>query len=573
MKSHINLTLTEDKIKSELGIAVSTPESMNVPICNSTQQSKSDEVSDDFLIPANIKPTVLNNGYYLVVLCLCWLLRNKDHYENRYQKIKTIADLKNSGDIFKCLDDIVQGNANGKRLLGRMVGIKPKVYAASVSIIYDLKAKGKLIPHHFSVARGFDSTKLQVEVKEADDNFRAFNILDYKNLRSLYQAEDGTFDLSDAITSLFTDIVLSCFMDRKPNIHLVTSGSKQGFVDLVDVGELELEDSDGKRKKLKEIYGKLDLLGVEPSARSAAFLFKFHKYFKRLHLNDADQRFYNFLWCLKNYPLYVISDIITFNCDEDLNKLREKATKRGKKSGDVSALVQIMNFMATQCNMFSDSVRDRVRAAAWLFLWVNMSFSGNFNSYISKDLLNIKNLYSMLPEVLSAALVLQKAEISCMDCVDFTKKFINNTLSVIFADPPYVDIFGSACKTYSIKMPKDFVANNSKRTVKALKPFGIEKIKELFSLLSAAKGKVLITHSNEHEVNLAAYCRGLDYLFSYSNKANGCNEDGYETIVLSKNIHEEGFVRDNDKTYINETLQSIFQRRDSGANLPKRGED
>ena len=221
--------------------------------------------------------------------------------------------------------------------------------------------------------------------------------------------------------------------------------------------------------------------------------------------------------------------------------------------------------MAEHCNIFSDSVSDRVRAAAWLFLWVNMSFSGNFDSGVSKDRIYIKNLHKKLSEMLSAALVLQKAEISCMDCVAFTKRFIEEDY-FLFIDPPYVLIFGSTCKTYSIKLPKDFEPSNGKRVVKQLKPFGIDNIKELFSIAAQTKGRLLITHSDEHEVNLAAYCVGLDYLFSYTNKANGSNENGYVTNVFSKNIHEDGFVRfKNEKSislaYTDEWMNKIFSTR------------
>lgn len=137
-----------------------------------------------------------------------------------------------------------------------------------------------------------------------------------------------------------------------------------------------------------------------------------------------------------------------------------------------------------------------------------------------------------------SALVLQKAEISCKDCVEFTQSFTENKNCLIFIDPPYVREFGSACNTYSIRQP-----NECKQTIKGLPPFNIDNIKALFSVASQANGKVLITHSYEHEVLLAARCTGLDYLFSYANKANGSAKCGYETAVLSKNIFEKDCAR------------------------------
>lgn len=87
-------------------------------------------------------------------------------------------------------------------------------------------------------------------------------------------------------------------------------------------------------------------------------------------------------------------------------------------------------------------------------------------------------------------------------------------------------------------------------------------------MLVRAKGKVLITHSDEHEVNNVAYCVGLDYLFSYYNKANGSDKDAYETIVYSKNINEEGFIRRNkengkpqDPAFIDEWRLKLYKSR------------
>lgn len=343
---------------------------------------------------------------------------------------------------------------------------------------------------------------------------------------------------------------------------------------------MEFETEDGTLKKLKDICEELDISADEPFARSASWSLANHRYFKRLHLNDADPRFYNFLSCMKEYPLYVVSEILICNSDEELNELRSDAKaeaiarQQAKDSGeelkelsDDSSLVKIRNFMAERCNKYGNSVRDRVRAAAWLFLWVNMSFSGNFDSGISKDRIYIKHIYKKLAEMLSAALVLQKAEISCMDCFDFMKQFINKRNHFSFDDSPYVLHFGSACKTYSIRMPKDDKGTNNRKFIRDLPLFGIDKIKELFSLAAQSKGRVLITHSAEHEVENTAYIYGLDYLFSYTNKANGSNKNAYATIVFSKNITEKDFIRRNKDdspippAFIDNNLLSLFNNR------------
>lgn len=509
MLCHINPTLTNQ---------MPAPEQVTTP--SATENT-------DLHYPQNVKSTLLNFGYYLAVLCLCWHLRNSEECEERYEKIRNLTVLKQRSDIFKCLNDIIQGNSRGKSLLVKMKGIRPIMLSASISLISDFKNEGKFIPHHFCAARNFDNFLFQVPIKETDADFRTFNVYDYEILKGLYQennpyqGENRHFKVSNAITSLFTDVVLSCFMDCNPNLHITTSGSKTTFADLVDCSVLYKD-----RKIEPEI--------IEPCARSASFSFKHHKYFKKIHLNDADPRFYNLLWCMKNYPLHLISEIMIADRCNDLNVLRkaakneaierEQAKDRGETLGKLpngSSLVKIRNFMAARCNGFSDSIRDRVRAAAWLFLWVNMSFSGNFDSGISSKRLSLKNIYKILSEVLSAALVLQEAEISCMDCVEYIKQIPNDLKYFFFIDSPYVLHFGSACKTYSIKMHKDLGNDDRRKIIKELKPFGIDKIKELFLLAANARGKVLITHSAEHEVDCAAFCMDLDYLFSYTNKANG----------------------------------------------------
>ena len=302
-------------IFSGLNIAESITE--NKKISSPSSQSLSDkDVSDNLQIPANVRGTVLTDGYYLAVLSLCWLLRNAEDCEKQFLKIKNIADLKSRSDIFKCLENIRAGNSEGKLLLRKMESINPILLTASISYIGKLKSAGKLTPHLFSPARNFESFRLQVPIKEADMKFRTFNMLDYDQLVKLYQEEDGTFIISNAITSLFTDIVLSCFMDCDPNLHISSSGSKLHFANLIDLGKLKYEMPNGTCKILEDVYTELDLSTVEPCARAATVSLKNHKYFKRLYFNDADLRFYNFLWCIREYPLNVISDILTFNDDE-----------------------------------------------------------------------------------------------------------------------------------------------------------------------------------------------------------------------------------------------------------------
>lgn len=294
MKSHINLKLIDHLSLLEQDTVTSVTKTENLSTCVDSSQSLSGEdMSNDLQISANVKGTVLTNGYFLAVLCLCWLLRNAEKCEERFLKIKNIAELKSRRDIFKCLENIRAGNFQGKLLLRRMEGINPILLAAGINAINDLKSAGKITPHLFRPARNFESFRLQVPIEEADVYMepRTFDEHDYNLLFDFYQEEDGSFTISNAITSLFTDIVLSCFMDCDPNLHIVSSGSKQTFADLIDVGEMEFVISDGTRKKLKKTYRKLHLSGVEPCARSAAFLLKWHRFFKRLYRDNLQVLF------------------------------------------------------------------------------------------------------------------------------------------------------------------------------------------------------------------------------------------------------------------------------------------
>lgn len=264
-------------------------------ICSHPNESSDNKESDKLKTPpTNVKATMFTIGYYLMVLCLCWLLRNSEKCEERYVKIKNVANLKNRGDIFKCLKEIIKDTPQGKCLLRRIEGIRPIILAAGVSIIYDLKKAGKLTPHHFCAIRDFDNFKFQVQIKEPDIGFRTFNVFDYYQIIELYQNEkntsekekalkeedtEDTFETSKAITSLCTDIVLSCFMDRDPNLHITSSGSKWNFAKMINFGELEFEVKDGKRKKLKNVYDQLDLSVCEPCSRSASVSIMFHRFF------------------------------------------------------------------------------------------------------------------------------------------------------------------------------------------------------------------------------------------------------------------------------------------------------
>lgn len=526
-------------------------------------------------IPSNVKGTVFKKGYYLAVLCLRWLMRSSQAVDKHYQKIQSIAEVKNRNDIFQCLRDIDKGNARGKQILKSIERLRPTILTAGISYISDCRAER----HCFRPARDFDSFRLQVPIsnKEIGD-CGMFSEVDYCRLVSMYSGESGDFSISNAITSLFTDIVLQCFKDCTPNLHITSAGSKKTFANMVDISKLVFP-SLKSCKPATQVDSQTELAGIEPFARSASFLLNHHKYFNQLYLNDTDRRFYNFLKCVKEYPLYVVAEILTCDCDEELNKLHRAAEAEQQSktaSHDISSLVKIRDYLDKRCSTCSSSVKSSVNAAAWLFLWINMSFSGNFNSGIPKDKLYINNLPQKLAELLSAALVLQKADISCKDCIDFTKRFIEQKRCLIFADPPYLNFFGSACKTYSRKSQTS-TDKECGRDKTNIPPFNIEKMKNLFMLLSQAKGKVLITHSKEYEVLKIAYYSNLLYLFSYFNKANGSNKDCYETVVFSKNITETDFVcRDKNgipspPAFINEELIRSFSRHTTKTDTAKRG--
>lgn len=82
--------------------------------------------------------------------------------------------------------------------------------------------------------------------------------------------------------------------------------------------------------------------------------------------------------------------------------------------------------MEEHCNEFSDASESRIKAAANLFWWIHLSLNGSFESGIATANLDFSPNVNKIREMLSASLVLQKAIITRMDCIEFARKYANN---------------------------------------------------------------------------------------------------------------------------------------------------
>ena len=178
---------------------------------------------------------------------------------------------------------------------------------------------GEYSPHHFRPLKGWNNFDYTVHIKKTPNRCQkrtrldAFTEADYLGLQKLYPyySADNKFLVSDAITSVFTDVVLYCFKDVQPDLCISSSGGKSVLVDIADMTKLGLDPE-------KAIF-------ADGCARTAVFPMNTNKAFRELYLNDADERFSNFLLSVKEYPLHMITGIFMLECDEELRTLREQA--------------------------------------------------------------------------------------------------------------------------------------------------------------------------------------------------------------------------------------------------------
>ena len=577
-----------------------------------------DSTSLDDEIPDRITASVGESEYALTVLCLCYMMRNLN-VGYRYKSIDDIAEIKSRKEIIPLHKKIVKHTLGlkdeeakeGEILLNKILKLEqPKVLLACESVMSDsvlkppktntshdskknkkqkkqknrrtknkpdeaLTKKKRYSDHHFKEPiKGWGNIRIDVLVHNEPKYLATFNTEAYIALKEVYPfcKKDGKFYASDAVISIFTDIVLYCFEDIAPDLCIASSGGKSELVRLLDLTKLGLDPT-------KAIF-------VDCCARTAIFPMNTHRAFSKLYLNDADKRFYHFLSDMKEHPLHMITGILMLEYDKELITLREEAQKQKikhdmlttrqdellnelKQSPDNpnelkeelkkiqaelklihkdSKLKAIKKLMIERCNKHPSSDKKRIGASANLFWWVQMSYCGNFEGGISADRLNPDLSGNRIGKMLSAALVLQKSTISCKDCLEFAEQYMGIEQCLGFNDPPYAGVLGSTDKTYSVRKlddskPTGFEDSSKIRYIPNLKPFGIDKIDKIIKLMANSKCMSMLTHSDIFDVRTDCYTEGLYYLFEYDK--NFCGNP-YTTVVWGNNIKLKDVLRRND---------------------------
>lgn len=502
--------------------------------------------------PRRLRCSIGKWSYILAMLCLSYMMRKSKGIEH-VKEIKDIATVENkqflssTKSIFfmlRHLKEVSQceqahkeiKDVQAKIVLDNIMNVKKSVFLrACLDLILDVhKNKGYKVHAFRYVKNAMPSMPMEVLIHDgAADYFGGYTDYYDKQLRILY---GECTDVTQMVWSLINDVVLYCFRGCEPYLCIASAGSKKTFSRFVDFSKLVFDDNG-------------DPVYVCCCARTCTVPLMAHKHFKKLYLNDADPKIANFLSCMKDYPLLMIDAICNIDADDSFNKLRE--------AKDLLGLRAKMTHDSTIAN--AKSVKCRVEAAASLFWWFQLSFCGNFGSGVAKDCLYPK-LDGKFPKMLSASLVLQKAEISCNDCCKFLIAHINNRYVIIDCDSPYVLIWGGADTTYV----------DEATATRFLKPFGIKEAEKLVSLIATSECKAFITHSFETEFENACYCAGLDYGFEYR---SSFGTNSYVTIVYTKDITEKDFfvlrkgksrIVDGITVYqadINEQRRELFSKR------------
>ena len=168
--------------------------------------------------------------------------------------------------------------------------------------------------------------------------------------------------------------------------------------------------------------------------------------------------------------------------------------------------------------------------------------------------------------MLSAALVLQKAIITCMDCIEFAKKYVNNkNVQLWLWDPPYVELLGSTCTTYKVNKSIDLNIKKSRNYVKRLKSFNIDKFNEIAKLMAKTEGMAILTHDIKDEVEESCYQLVLHYLFEYD---RNYIDRVYTTRVWGNRVELEDilqlekFNKPNYSAYIDIEERELYKLRD-----------
>lgn len=290
------------------------------------------------------------------------------------------------------------------------------------------------------------------------------------------------------VSSLLTDFSKSMFKNiTKPSACITSPGSKVIFSRMFNWAELD----------------PFPRVIVEPFCRTAAVSLSIMNdpRIEKVVLNDADIRVVNYLYCLKNCPIYLMHAIIeeikskdyndwlsgTLTSDKYFNRLNKGILKL-KKCGN------ILDGKSSLC-------KHNIIAAAYFFLTINLTSNGaskKLNKKLGNTLKKVDSLTKKFVRMMAASYALRKAVILHKDFEEIINEYGNETnkyATIIFCDSPYL----FCLIKYSDKV--SIVTDKSVTKVSYVKEFREDDLKRMNIALHNANSRVLITHSDNEKAN------------------------------------------------------------------------
>lgn len=341
----------------------------------------------------------------------------------------------------------------------------------------------------------------QVRISE-----KMFNRYVLQTLLALYPEANN---VAEALKMLFTEIELIA-NDSKMNSYTSSAGGKFSALCHFNFGIF------GKKtvvKLLKEggtISNLVDLSTikcttlVEPFARTMAISLHYFYCFDRIYCGDTDYRFVNYM------------EVVDKWCDEMVESIKEQfkdlsaASDIQKKYDELKKISKLAHSKSRK--------ETKVKAAAALYILINISFSGNeknavstrmadFEQKLDKRVHNLRYLSANMPKI----------EYVHSDFRKTIKKFLNEPSALLILDPPYLKEFGLPCKDY----PDEFTYKD---------------MIYMFKLLKNAKCKVILFHSRSYWFDSTAVSYGFHKVGYYVGRNIGKEYKPYYTEVYSLNI-------------------------------------
>ena len=307
--------------------------------------------------------------------------------------------------------------------------------------------------------------------------------------------------------------------DRRPgcnpdiNAILSTSGSKyKVFKSCIDVSAFE------------DCFAMYELC-----ARTAIGSLLYAESFDDIICFDTDAKFANFFYILSNYPdkldKAIKNALLKYDIiDDKLNLFQDEKVLFRK----IQSFVSMAKREMPQKRYKSLSVREKIKAAAYLYLLIHFTTNGfmiGYNQDVSKSFMN--NLEKRLCDIQTQVKVISEkgTDFNYINesWLNNSDLFISNDKALAILDLPHIHPFGLPCYDYDKKHP--FTWNH---VTAFLKPF------------NGAKCKCILFCSDNLEFEKAATAAGFK-------KARYYDDCKYRTIIYTLNISDA----EADRVFIN----------------------